>query len=263
MALKIGQLSYISGLPISYVFAHGLLGDVPVEGVTAYPDELDRMMANGELAAAPISSLEYMRHDDRYALIPDISIGSWGRIGSSILFGREPFNKLGGQTVALPRHGATSNALARWLIGRLYGVEANFVEADGSLEELLAQYPAALLIGDQAILEARKPGEVALRLDLGEAWWQAMHVPFVHTLWACQADLPREQRQQIAELLMCAKELSKTHHAAIVAEASTRLGIPAEEAEAYFALLNYDFTPVHRQGLAMFGDYLEEMSLLA
>ncbi|MDB5099442.1 MAG: hypothetical protein JWM80_3863 [Cyanobacteria bacterium RYN_339] len=263
MALKIGQLSYISGLPISYAFEHGLLGDVDIESVTGYPDELDAMMARGELAAAPISSLEYMRRDDRYTLIPDISIGSWGRMGSTILFGREPFAKLQGQTVALPPHGATTSALARWLISRLYGVEAKFVEAEGTLEALLSQYPAALLIGDQAIVEARKPGEVALRLDLGEAWWQAMHVPFVHTLWATQADLPREQRQHLVELVARAKELSKVHHEEIVAEASARLEIPAEEIEAYFALLNYDFTPVHRQGLAMFGDYLEEMSLLA
>jgi chorismate dehydratase len=262
MALKIGQLSYISGLPIGYVFERGLVEGPAYTNVTGYPDELDAMMARGELAAAPISSLEYMRHDDRYQLIPDLSIGSWGRIGSSILFGRAPFNKLGGQTVALPTHGATSSALARWLIGHLYGVEANFVQADGSLEELLAQYPAALLIGDQAILEARKPGEVALRLDLGEAWWQAMHVPFVHTLWACQADLPREQRQEIVQLFARAKDLAMLYHEEIVAEGARRLEIPAEEIEAYFALLNYDFTPVHRQGLAQFGGYLEEMKLL-
>jgi chorismate dehydratase len=256
MALKIGQLSYTSGLPIRYAFTHGLIEE-PVECTTAHQDELDVLMAAGKLDAGPISSLEYIRHGERYSLVKDLSIGSWGRIGSSLLFSRESFAKLNGQTVALPRHGATSNALTRWLLDKLFGVQANYVQVEGTLTELLARYPAALLIGDQAVVESRQVTDV-LTLDMGECWWQAMHTPFVHTVWVSQADLPRPERDRIAAIFLRAKELGKVHHTEILKEASVQLGMPADEVEAYFALLNYDLTPAHMQGLGMFANYIEE-----
>lgn len=261
MALKIGQLAYVSGLPITYAFAHGLL-DEAVDNVWAHPDELDARMAAGELAAGPVSSLEYIRNGEQYSLIKDLSIGSWGRIGSAVLFSREPFARLNGKTVALPPHGATSNALTRWMLDKMFGVQAQYVEAAGTLDELLGQYAGALLIGDQAILEGRQ-AEHLQRLDMGEAWWQAMHTPFVHTVWVSQASLARPERDRIAQLFQRAKELGKTHHAEVVVEASQRLGLPEAEVEAYFALLNFDLTPAHMQGLGLFADYLEESSAQA
>jgi chorismate dehydratase len=256
MALKIGQLTYSSGLAVSYAFTHGLI-DEPVECVTAHQDELDVLMAAGKLVAGPVSSLEYIRHGDRYSLVKDLSIGSWGRIGSSILFSREPFAKLNGQTVALPPHGATSNALTRWLLDKLFGVQAHYVQTEGSLKELLERYPAALLIGDQAVVESRHLADV-LTLDMGECWWQAMHTPFVHTVWVTQADQPRPERDRLAAMFQRAKAIGKSHHAEILKEASLMLGLPSDEVEAYFALLNYDLTPAHMQGLGLFADYIEE-----
>ena len=256
MTVEIGQLAYISGLPISHAFTQGLLADAPAS-VFLLPDELDARMAAGTLVAGPISSLEYLRNSERYTLVKDMSIGSWGRLGSSILFSKVPFARLEGAPVALPTHGATANALVRWLLDKVFGVTPAFTQVEGSLDALLETHTAALLIGDQAILDARTERDLH-RLDMGEAWWQAMHTPFVHTVWVTQAELPRPERDRLAGLFRQAKELGKTHHAAIVAEASARLGLPEPEVEAYFALLNYDMTGAHMQGLGLFADQLEE-----
>lgn len=258
MALEIGELSYISGLPISWAVDRGLVSGLEVKTVTGLPGELDQMMESGRLAAGPISSLEYVRHRDRYTLIPDLAISSWGRIGSSILFSKVPFSRLGGQAIALPRFGATSNVLVQWLLFKMFGVEARYEEKDGTLDELLKDYPAALLIGDQAVVEARRSSEL-MQLDTGEAWWQIMKTPMVHSVWACQASLPDEQKAALAAFFATAKQLGKEHHAEVVAEASGRLEMPESLIEAYYALINFDMSAVHMQGVNLFADFIPEV----
>ena len=255
MALMIGELSFISGLPISLPIDRGLLPSPEIQTVSGLPGELDERMASGELAAGPISSLEYIRHRDRYELVPDLSISSWGRFVSAVLFSKGSLGRLSGKTVALPYGGATSNVLTQWFLQKMFGAEPHFEETTGSLEELMERYDAVLSIGDQAVLDARKPHDY-LTLDLGEAWWQLMKTPMVSTLWVTQKSLPEADQQAIAQLFARAKELGRERHDEVLAEATRRLGIPEAEVEAYYALLNYDLAPVHMQSLSLFTDYL-------
>lgn len=258
MALEIGELSYVSGLPISWAVDRGMVSGPEVKTVTGLPGELDALMESGRLAAGPISSLEYVRHRDKYDLIPDLAISSWGRIGSSILFSKVPFSRLGGHSIALPHHGATSNVLLQWLLFKMFGVEAKYEEASGNLDDLLKTYSAVLLIGDQAVVEARRSAEL-MQLDTGEAWWQIMKTPMVHSVWACQASLSQEQKDAFAALFAKAKELGKQHHAEIVAEAAQRLDMPQDVVEAYYALLNFDMSAVHLQSMNLFADFIPEV----
>lgn len=259
MAFAIGELSFISGLPISLPIDKGLVGAPEVQASTGLPGELDERMARGELAAGPVSSLEYIRHRDRYVLVPDLSISSWGRFASAVVFSKGSFGRLTGKTVALPHGGATSNVLTQWFLRKTFGSEATFVEAEGSVEQLLESHDAALVIGDQALVESRKPHDY-LTLDLGEAWWQLMKTPMVQTVWVVQKTLPEADQQALIGLYTRAKELGRERHADVVAEAGARLGISDSEIEAYYALLNYDLAPVHMQSLTLFTNYLQEVT---
>lgn len=256
----IGELSYISGLPLSWPFDHGLLPEASVSRRTGLPGELDAWMADGTLDAAPISTLEYIRRRDRYELVPDLSISAWGRLGSAVLFSKSGFAKLGGQTIALPPHGATSNALIQWLLHRMFTVDATYVEREGSVSDLIDDHAAVLALGDAAVQEARRDHRL-LQLDLGEAWWQIMHVPMVTTVWAVQTSLPADERQTLVDLFTQAKALGLAHQTEVVAEASLRLDVPCSEIEAYFALLTYELTPVHEQSIRLFADDLAEVSI--
>ena len=261
MTLSVGELSYISGLPISLPFHAGWVESDGLSFRAGRPGELDAWMESGELAAGPISSLEYARRRDRYVLVPDLSIASWGRFGSTTLFAKGSFSRLGGQTIALPHAGATSNVLVQWLLQKMFGVEAQYEEAQGPLTEVLQTHPAALVIGDEGLIESRKNPELT-QMDLGEAWWQMMKTPLVQTVWAIQASLGEAERQLLIERFTRAKEQGKVHHAEVVASATERLGIPAEEIEAYYALLNYDLAPVHQQSMRMFADFIQEVAPL-
>lgn len=259
MAYAIGELSYISGLPISLPMHRGWVSGPETRFVPGLPGELDAAMASGALDAGPISSLEYCHRQSQYTLIPDLGISSWGRIGSSALFSKVPFSQLGGKRVALARAGATSNVLIQWLLAKMFGVEALYEEAEGPLSELLERFDAALLIGDQALIEGRKASGLD-HLDLGEAWWRMMQTPMVHTVWACQASLPQADKDAIFARFAEAKAAGKAHLAEIVHEASRRLDVPEPEIEAYYALLNYDRTPIHDGSLNMLGEYVQEFA---
>lgn len=256
----IGELTYISGLPISWPFDHGLIEAEGMRRVAGLPGELDALMARGELDAAPISSLEYIRRRDRYVLVPEMSISAWGRIGSATLFSQVSFGKLGGETIVMPPHGATANALIQWLLHRMFSVKAQYVEAEGSLEELLDRYPAALVIGDRAVQEARR-GDNYHQLDLGEAWWQIMQTPVVTSVWAMQKTLGEDDQRALCDLYTRAKAIGLQHLPEVVAEASARIDVPTAEVEAYYALLNYELTPVHEQSIRLLAEDLAEVSI--
>jgi chorismate dehydratase len=254
-SIAVGELSFISGWPVHRPLCSGLPGAERLVITMGRPGELDAAMARGELAAAPISSLEYFQRADRYELVPDLSISAWGRLGSATLFSQTPFAQLGGVDVAVPAYGATSNALVDWLLKQMFRVQAEFVEHDAPVGELLAAHPAALVIGDAAI-QANRLDVGAHRLDLGQAWWQITHTPLVSTVWAMDAQQPEEVRAFLRDLFSRAKAAGQEKLGASVAEAAAKLDVPAAEIEGYFSLLNFDFSPVHQEGLGRLRDAL-------
>ncbi|MNS51859.1 Chorismate dehydratase [compost metagenome] len=261
MAFAIGELSFISGLPVNLPIEKGWVQTPDIQTFQGLPGELDARMRSGELAAGPVSSLEFIRRRHRYELVPDLSISSWGRFASAVVFSKGSLGRLTGKTVALPRQGAASNVLAQWFLRKMFGSEPLFVEAEGTLEQLLEQHDAALIIGDQAVLESRKEHSY-LTLDLGEGWWQLMKTPMVQTVWVVQKSLPEADQQALIAMFAGCRAESQARREEVLAEATRRLGIPSAEVEGYFQLLNYDLTPVHMQSINLFRDYLQEITTM-
>ena len=259
MAFAVGELGFISGLPVSLPIKRGWVEAPELHVVTGMPGELDARMRSGELVAGPVSSLEFIRRQYRYTLVPDLSISSWGRFASAVLFSKGSLGRLTGKTVALPPLGATSNVLAQWFLRKTFGSEPEFVEAEGSLDELLRTHDAALVIGDQALIESRKEHDY-LTLDLGEGWWNLMKTPMVQTVWVCQKSLPEADQRSLIAMYTAAKAAAQARQAAVVAVATARLGIPESEVAGYYGLLNYDLAPVHMQSLSLFRDYLQDVT---
>ncbi|MEB3329807.1 MAG: menaquinone biosynthesis protein [Candidatus Sericytochromatia bacterium] len=252
---RVGELTYISGWPVQWPL-RGLAVEPDAWSVSVgRPGELDAWMEAGDLDAGPVSSLAYMRHRDRWALVPDLSISAWGRLGSATLFSHVPFQGLTGATVAVPHHGGTSTELVRWLLDRVFGVDAALVEHDGTLEALLRTHTAALLIGDPA-LQAAARDVVPHRLDLGQAWWQLTQTPFVTTVWACRKDLPPAAQAVLTQGFLTSREGARAAMAEVVAAAARKLELPAPSIEAYYALLNFELTPVHHQALNLLAEQL-------
>src|SRR6266404_5902404 len=82
--IKLGRISYVNMAPVFYRV------DMEVEEVQGVPTELNRMLVDGELDTAPISSIEYARNADKLKLLPRLCVASEGAVDSIQLVSRKP-----------------------------------------------------------------------------------------------------------------------------------------------------------------------------
>ncbi|MBI4545125.1 MAG: menaquinone biosynthesis protein, partial [Gemmatimonadetes bacterium] len=187
-----GHIGYSNCFPV-----HALLLDQAVppglELRTGVPSALNAELAAGLVDVAPSSSIEYARHALRYRLFPDLAIGSAGPVGSILLETRLPPAELEGHEVALPTASATSTVLLRILLEQRFGVRPRYrwFDQDSEHDPLQAEGAAAALwIGDVAL--RRTPAAGYCLLDLGTAWTEWTHLPFVYALWQTSAGAERD-----------------------------------------------------------------------
>ena len=83
---------------------------------------------------------------------------------SILLLSKVPAEELGGRTVALTNTSRTSQVLARILLAKRWGVDADYVEMPPDLPAMLRDADAALLIGDEALRAYWEPPDGPARL---------------------------------------------------------------------------------------------------
>lgn len=245
---KIGETHYFSTMALTHPIRSGAV-HADVHLVRGGLTELSELLVRGELDAGPISVIEYLRHRQRFERIPDLSVSSWGRAGLGLLFSRYPIGHPGDHIIAIPTRTAGAVALLRSLIFEMYGVEPQFVEQAGTLEELLDAHGAALLFEDEAMIASRRVGSDVEVWDLGDAWWELTHTPLIYMLWVAQASLGEADRQLIHDALAQSKAAAVAMRPRIVDEAARSMDLPAEIVEGFLGRFNYDFTRAHEAGL--------------
>ena len=247
---KIGEPPYLSTLSLTIPLRTGAAA-AGVELVQGRLTELSSALLNGELAAGPIAVSEYLRHRDRFELLPNVAISSCGRATCGLLISKRSLGNLNGRSVAVPfRHGGIDELLAS-MLWEIYGVRPVFSEAVGSYDQLLVDHDAALLFEDDALLASQMPNAGMEIWDLGDAWWQLTQTPLLYMLWVTQRSLAPSVRSGIAGAFIRAKEMAGSMHRAIIQEAQKRVELPEKVLEGYLGRFNYEFTPAHERGLAL------------
>src|SRR5918996_6321003 len=87
--------------------------DAEVDEVVGVPTELNRALLEGEIDAAPISSIEYARNADSLRLLPRLCVSSEGAVESIQLITKTPLDRL--RSIAVTPESATSVVLTRVL----------------------------------------------------------------------------------------------------------------------------------------------------
>jgi len=98
--IKLGRISYVNMAPVFYRVG------MDVEEVQGVPTELNRLLVEGELDTAPISSIEYARNADRLRLLPRLCVASEGAVDSIQLVSKRPLEQV--RVVAVTPESATS-----------------------------------------------------------------------------------------------------------------------------------------------------------
>lgn len=270
MRLRLGRINYLNCLPVYYPLEKGLVTlDFPVEVVRGVPTYLNQLFFAGALDVTPLSSIEYARHPDAAVILPDISVGADGRVGSILLFSRRPVRELHGLKVALTSASATSVVLLKILFACYYRITPEFAIRNASLEAMLQEAEAVLLIGDEALVAAAQVREERLPLevnDLGAAWKEFTGGEMmVYALWTVRRDFaenyPRETAA-LAQALNQAKRMALARKEELLREAQRLTGLPLPDLEDYFSLIRHDFDVRYRRALLLFYDYAYKLGLI-
>jgi chorismate dehydratase len=253
---RLGHIQYLNCLPLYYglVKSDALLD---VDLVKAPPRRLAEMLVAGELDAAPIPPIEYARHAEDLALIPDISISSDGEVQSILLVSKAPVEDLSGKTVALTDSSRTSQVLAKILLAKHWGVTPAYTEMPSDLGAMMREADAALLIGDDALRAYHQP-LAELKFDLGCAWQEFTGLPMVYAVWAVRREYADANPAEVRRLDWALNEsmcYSREHADAVAEYAARWEPMPVSFFASYFDTLRFSFDDRFRAGMMR---YFEE-----
>jgi chorismate dehydratase len=229
MSLRLGRISYANMAPVFYRLEH------EVEEVVGVPTELNRMLLDGEIDIAPISSIAYARNAEQLCLLPRICVSSEGAVDSIQLVTKAPLGRV--RSVAITPESATSVVLTKVLLPY-----AEHVPFDQPAE-------ARLLIGDEALKSAFE--DPTPHHDLGKLWLERTGLPMVFAVFAAPDDLA-DELADLEHALVASVKLARAEPERLAYEASDRYGYPPGFLARYFEKLRYSFGPRERAGFYTF-----------
>jgi len=189
--INLGIMNFTNCLPINYSLCKWNL-----EGLifnNGCPTELNRLMIDGKIDIAPVSSVEYLHNQDKFTLLDNICISSFGKVDSVVLFSNYEMKKLSGKHIGIPYTSASSIALLKIFLAQnnadIDSIKFSVHSYENSLEEFLnKKYDAVLFIGDPAFLANIKFHNKYLIYDFGECWFNMTNLPMVFATWVARTD---------------------------------------------------------------------------
>jgi chorismate dehydratase len=256
--LKVGKIEYLNTVPVYYGFISGRTPGSGIEFVDNVPSELNRLLREGFLDASVISSYEYIRNQEKYLLLPNLSISAKKRVISVLFLSTVPIHQLHRKDVWITRSSMTSRELLKYLLREVYGVEPNFHYYLLKENDLPANPKALLAIGDDALklLHSRRFPFV---YDLAEEWFNLTGLPFVFAVWAVRKDSFREKEEEVKDFykrLLKSKEIGKSSYSEICQRYSKKLGIPPKLCLNYLKTLSFELGEEELRALKEFADKL-------
>lgn len=260
--LRIGIIAYANLFPIFYMLQKkcDCSGYEFIEGV---PSDLNKKIRNGEVDISPSSSIEYLKNSERYDLIEDHSISSKGPVKSIFLFSKKPIETLNGVTVLTSSQSETSVALLRIIFKKFYQIDCSLESSSEPVGQAIGSYPAYMLIGDQAMLEAMKR-EQPYQYDLGELWYKNTGLPMTFALWIVRKECCTQGGllEKFKRDLDYSKEAALKNLALVAAASPLRHLLSEKELVSYWEGISYDFGDEHKEGFALFRRYAEELGII-
>lgn len=173
--VRIGCVQYLNAQPL----IHGWPGPVAFD----HPSTLCRLLADGELDVALVSSFEFFC-DPAYTIVDDVCVGADGAVHSVFVAYCGPLEEI--EEIALDPASSTSVNLLRCLLAErgLQPQLKNGASQNGGLRQ------ARLLIGDQALRFREEHGEQFEYWDLGMEWKRVTGLPFAFALWLIRPEVP-------------------------------------------------------------------------
>ncbi|MBT5707808.1 menaquinone biosynthesis protein [bacterium] len=172
--IRIGSVPYLNAVPLTW----GLEREI----VFLPPSELGLAIREGELDVALLSITQVL-FEDRYRIIDGMGVCSRGPVRSVFLAHSDPLEEV--KEVFCDPASLTSVNLLRVLLHRR-GIHPNWRMLDSY--DSAPDHRNVLLIGNPAI-RFRSPRSRHTIWDLGKAWDEEMHLPFVYAVWVVRKEI--------------------------------------------------------------------------
>jgi chorismate dehydratase len=258
--MKLGYINYLN----CYPFYHHLYEKAPladVEVVPALPEELNRMMARGDLDMGPMSAGAYPDLQENLLVLPDFCLSSIGYVRSVVLQSRKPIEELDGARVGLTSASKTSVVLLKVLLEKYYGLRPHYVTVQPrpSFDDI----DAALVIGNDAMLDAGEPIEYIY--DLGDLWLRKTGHPVVFAIFALQKKaLPRhaETVRRVIRSYNLSLAYLRDYEDEVVGSAGARYPDMTIDIGHYYRLLKFHFSDELKAALRFYYDQAASLGLL-
>jgi chorismate dehydratase len=261
--LRIGRIFYTNLSPIFHGLEKG--SDCSAyEFIDGVPSALNRLLREGKIDVSPSSSIEYLRHEERYTLIEGHSISSAGPVGSILLFSKRPIDTLDGFTVLASSQSETSVALLDIILKKFYDLHCPLKSTGEPLAKGIESHVAYLLIGDDALREALRWPKLHI-YDLGDLWYRNTGLPSIFALWIARKEMAGDESllmECFKKDLDAAKVRGLRNLKAIAKDSPLKDALTEDELVSYWQGISYDLNDVHKKGLALFRAYAEELKLL-
>jgi chorismate dehydratase len=253
---RVGHIQFLNCLPIYWgLVRSGTLLDVDLRRDT--PDRLSDALVAGDLDVAPISLVEYLKHADDLALLPDLAVGSDGPVMSCVIVSQLPLADLDGQPVALGSTSRTTVELAKLVLEERVGVRPHYDTQPPDLAAMMLASAAAVLIGDAALRATLHDGpRLGLDVhDMGAAWRDWTGLPMVFAVWAARRTFAGEHPGLVKDVhaaFIASREMSLDHVEEVAALAARWEDFDEVALARYFRTLDFSLGERQLAGLAEF-----------
>ncbi len=258
--MNLGYINYLNCYPFYYhMFENEPLQDVRIH--PDYPGVLNRMMSAAELDMSPISAAAYAGLEDEVVLVPDFCLSSVGYVQSVILVSQVPIEELDGKTVGLSSASFTSVVLLKILLHKYYAIEPVYVPTDPSPSLTGQGIDAALIIGNEAMVEQMSP----YVYDLGDLWLRKTGYPVVFAVFAVR-ESAAGKFSPVVEAIIGSYSQSlaclESERGQLIQKAKEKYPLIRRDIDAYYRLLQYYFTPELKEALLFYLRSAGELGLL-
>jgi chorismate dehydratase len=252
---RVGHIQFLNCLPIYWgLVRSGALLDLELTKDT--PDNLNQMLVDGALDIGPISLVEYLRHADDLVLLPDIAVGSDGKVLSVDLVAQRPLRELDGRPVALGSTSRTSVLLAQMWLRDVHGVEPEYFSCPPDVNTMMLEADAAVVIGDVALRATYEGPRRGLDVyDLGEAWRDWTGLPMVFAVWAARRDFAADNPGIVKDVhaaFVRSRDEALAHVDEVAAQAARWEIFDAATLANYFRTLDFSLGARQIEGLLEF-----------
>lgn len=266
MSIRIGEISYTNILPMFYYLDREQLEQNGVTFIPQIPAVLNKKIEEGSIDFSGISSFAYGKNFEKFQLLPNVSVASYGSVGSIFLFSKVPISQLNGKKIALTSSSATSVALLKIILQTFLLLEPSYDVMTPNYHEMMKHHDACLLIGDDAIqMKWNQPSSI-YRYDLGDLWYQHTGYPMTYAVFAIRNEVVKDESQLVKNLyeqiITSKNRCIKEQFIPMIQQIETSLGGDRSFWERYFAGLHYDFDQAQQKGLHYYYSLAYDLGLL-